>query len=95
MPFRSVHFQNTSPCGFSNDARGICLETRQIISKILVFSNSAENPDVGCFFRKLNTSPHEEESCSMHELLIALAFIGLVIAPAIVASSSNIESDEK
>jgi hypothetical protein len=31
----------------------------------------------------------------MHELLIALAFIGLVIAPAIVASSSNIESDEK
>lgn len=32
----------------------------------------------------------------MHDLLIALAFIGLVVAPAIVAASSNPEaSDDK
>ena len=37
----------------------------------------------------------QKETNTMHDLLIALAFIGLVIAPAIVASSSNIESDEK
>ncbi len=35
--------------------------------------------------------PHKEMP-SMHELLIALAFIGMVIAPAIVATHSNPES---
>jgi hypothetical protein len=28
----------------------------------------------------------------MHDLLIALAFIGMVIAPAIVATKTNIEA---
>jgi hypothetical protein len=32
----------------------------------------------------------------MHDFLIALAFIGMVIAPAIVATNSNLEaSDDK
>jgi hypothetical protein len=32
----------------------------------------------------------------MHDFLIALAFIGMVIAPAIVATNSNIEAaDDK
>jgi len=30
----------------------------------------------------------------MHDLLIALAFIGMVIAPAIVAANSSAESAE-
>ena len=29
----------------------------------------------------------------MHDLLIALAFIGMVVAPAIVAANSSAESD--
>lgn len=31
----------------------------------------------------------------MHDLLIALAFVGMVIAPAIVASCSNIDNNEE
>jgi hypothetical protein len=31
----------------------------------------------------------------MHDLLIALAFIGMVIAPAIVAAHSDVESAEE
>ena len=31
----------------------------------------------------------------MHDLLIALAFIGLVIAPAIVAAKVNLEATNK
>jgi hypothetical protein len=31
---------------------------------------------------------------SMHDLLIALAFIGMVIAPAIVAANSSAESSD-
>lgn len=31
----------------------------------------------------------------MHDLLIALAFIGMVIAPAIVATSSHTDLPEK
>ena len=30
----------------------------------------------------------------MHDLLIALAFIGMVIAPAIVAANSNVDAEE-
>ena len=30
----------------------------------------------------------------MHDLLIALAFVGMVIAPAIVAANSGAEADE-
>jgi len=30
----------------------------------------------------------------MHDLLIALAFIGMVIAPAIVATNSGAEADD-
>jgi hypothetical protein len=30
----------------------------------------------------------------MHDLLIALAFIGMVVAPAIVAASSGAEASE-
>jgi hypothetical protein len=31
----------------------------------------------------------------MHDLLIALAFIGMVIAPAIVAANVDVGADEK
>jgi len=31
----------------------------------------------------------------MHDLLIALAFIGMVVAPAIVAANSGTESTEE
>jgi hypothetical protein len=30
----------------------------------------------------------------MHDLLIALAFIGMVIAPAIVAAHSNVDAQD-
>jgi hypothetical protein len=30
----------------------------------------------------------------MHDLLIALAFIGMVIAPAVVAAKSGVDSDD-
>jgi len=30
----------------------------------------------------------------MHDLLIALAFIGMVIAPAIVATNSNVDATD-
>ena len=39
------------------------------------------------------TQPREE-IFAMHDLLIALAFVGLVVAPAIVASNTGAESDE-
>jgi len=32
-----------------------------------------------------------EEKITMHDLLIALAFIGMVVAPAIVAASTDID----
>lgn len=35
----------------------------------------------------------EEKNVPMHDLLIALAFIGMVIAPAIVAAKTDV-SDE-
>ena len=35
------------------------------------------------------TSPAFEEFETMHELLIALAFVGMVVAPAIVAAKSS------
>jgi hypothetical protein len=38
--------------------------------------------------------PHEERS-TMHDLLIALAFIGVVVAPAIVAANSSAESTDE
>jgi len=38
--------------------------------------------------------PHKERY-SMHDLLIALAFIGMVVAPAIVAANSSAESTEE
>jgi hypothetical protein len=31
----------------------------------------------------------------MHDLLIALAFIGLVLAPAVVAAKTNIEAQDE
>jgi hypothetical protein len=31
----------------------------------------------------------------MHDLLIALAFIGMVIAPAVVAANVNVEATEE
>jgi hypothetical protein len=33
-----------------------------------------------------------EEVLKMHDLMIALAFIGMVLAPAIVAAKSDIEA---
>jgi hypothetical protein len=36
-----------------------------------------------------------EEKITMHDLLIALAFIGMVIAPAIIAANTDIDIPEK
>ena len=36
-----------------------------------------------------------EEKTAMHDLMIALAFIGMVVAPAIVAANSSAESTEE
>jgi hypothetical protein len=36
-----------------------------------------------------------QEKNPMHDLLIALAFIGMVVAPAIVAASTDIDLPEK
>ena len=43
----------------------------------------------------IRRSPGRTGRISMHDLLIALAFIGLVIAPAIVATNVNIEATNK
>jgi hypothetical protein len=43
------------------------------------------------------TGPPEacKESKTMHDLMIALAFIGMVVAPAIVAAKSGAEAAEE
>jgi hypothetical protein len=41
-----------------------------------------------------STEPHKERKL-MHDLLIALAFIGMVVAPAIVAAKSGTESTDE
>jgi hypothetical protein len=40
------------------------------------------------------TNSRHKEMTIMHDLLIALAFIGMVIAPAIVAANSNVDAEE-
>jgi uncharacterized protein YraI len=37
--------------------------------------------------------PHKERN-TMHDLLIALAFIGMVVAPALVAAKSGTEAED-
>ncbi len=39
--------------------------------------------------------PQQERNIPMHDLFIALAFIGMVIAPAIVAAQSDVEPAEE
>jgi hypothetical protein len=42
---------------------------------------------------RLSEAPKENQK--MHDLLIALAFIGMVIAPALVAAKSGAEAAEE
>jgi hypothetical protein len=39
-------------------------------------------------------NPHKENG-TMHDLLIALAFVGMVVAPAIVAAKSGAEATDE
>ncbi len=41
----------------------------------------------------VSLEPHEEKA--MHDLLIALAFIGMVVAPAVVAAKSGAETADE
>jgi hypothetical protein len=58
-------------------------------SGISVFSHPGDDPEVD------RSSGHAQGEKTMHDLLIALAFIGMVVAPAIVAAKSGAESTEE
>ncbi len=58
-----------------------------MVSVIQVFSNFHDHLLVGRVQGKAS-----EELIQMHDLMIALAFIGMVLAPAIVAAKTNIEA---
>jgi hypothetical protein len=60
------------------------------LSGILVFPNPSDDSYVD----RMQAAP-QGELRKMHDLLIALAFIGMVIAPAIVAAKSGSESTDE
>jgi uncharacterized protein YraI len=45
--------------------------------------------------RRAESLPKEKENTSMHDLLIALAFVAMVIAPALVAARSGAADTEE
>jgi hypothetical protein len=56
---------------------------KRLLCGISVFSTRTDDPDVD----KLREAPRGDKA--MHDLLIALAFIGMVVAPAVVAAKSG------
>jgi hypothetical protein len=62
----------------------------QVLSAIQVISNFDDHHVVGRVQWKAS-----EEAKIMHDLMIALAFIGMVLAPAIVAAKTDIEATEE
>jgi len=61
-------------------------------SVFVVFKLSPIRPMIQMWTGSLRAGPGEEP---MHDLLIALAFIGMVVAPAIVAAKSGAEAADE
>jgi hypothetical protein len=62
----------------------------QVVSAIQVSSNIGDHLVIGRVQWKAS-----EEVNLMHDLMIALAFIGMVLAPAIVAAKTDIQATDE